>query len=403
MKKITLALVMLLALGLVAATAQMDATVSGSATATIGFDIDAGAFGIVNSATSDVSLTIASGDAATETMGGWYGEVSLTGMKLALDYAGGADFLSAVTGTDTTSDTDELPDDDIAGTVADSGLIVTAPTVAAKITNGSTDIQIWALDGFAVDVATEVENNGSDISVEDDDDDIATDLSDGTGGMTIGFAAGPADIKIYFATETGYDGADPDDNAHFLVGSDITLTAGPADIGLQVVRGIGVDETLGIGVTTGFAAGPLTVAVAADLQLVAETDPDYEVRLDAGIAVGGLGADLALWYAEDNVDVEISSGPAFGPLALTVLLGLYDVTTTLEWGVDVGATYTLNDMIKVALDVAFDSDTVVPVALTATISDPVPNVDVTVKWATADIAADTDNLGIFTIATKISY
>merc|ERR1712000_748971 len=102
--------------------------------------------------------------------------------------------------------------------------------------------------------------------------------------------AGPATIKIYFATETGYDGEDPDDNAHFLVGSDIALTAGPADIGLQVARGIGVDETLGIGVTVGLAAGPLTVGVAADLQLPDGGDFDYEVRLDTGITMGDLGA-----------------------------------------------------------------------------------------------------------------
>lgn len=401
MKKITLGLALLLAIGLVAVSAQMDATVSGSATMTIGFDIDATAFGIVNSATSDVSLTIASGDAATEAGGGWYGEVSLTGMKLALDYAGGADFLSAVSGTDTTSDTDELPDEDIAGTAADSGLIVTAPTVAAKITNGSTYIQIAALDGFGVDVATEVENDGSDISVEDDDDDIATDLSDGAGGMTIGLAAGPATIKIYFATETGYDGEDPDDNAHFLVGSDIALTAGPADIGLQVARGIGVDETLGIGVTVGLAAGPLTVGVAADLQLPDGGDFDYEVRLDTGITMGDLGADLALWYGDD-LDVEISTSPAFGPLALSVLIGLYDLTDTLSWGLDVGTTFTLNEMIKIGLDLAYDSAGVVPITLSATISDPVPNTDVVVKWTTSDVAL-TDNLGLFTIATTISY
>ena len=401
MKKITLGLALLLAISLVAVTAQMDATVSGSATMTIGFDIDETAFGIVNSATSDVSLTIASGDAATEAAGGWYGEVSLTGMKLALDHAGGADFLSAVSGTDTTSDTDELPDEDIEGTVADSGLIVTAPTVTAKITNGSTYIQIAALDGFATDVAAPVEDDGSDISVEDEDADIGIDLGDGTGGVTIGLAAGPATIKVYFATETGYDGEDSADNGNFYVGSDIDLTAGPATIGLAVVKGIGVaDDDLGIGVTTGLAVGPLTVDVAADLELTGTFD--YEVRLDTGITMGDIGADLALFYGDD-MDVEISSSPTFGPLALSVLIGLYDLTGgSLAWGVDLGTTFTLNEMIDIGVDFAYDSAGTVPITVSATIADPVPNVDVVVKWTTSDVTL-TDNLGLFTIATTISY
>ena len=404
MKKITLALVLLLATGLVAVSAQeLTATVSGSATMTIGFDLDASAFGIVNSATSDVSLTLASGDAATEMLDGWYGYVSLTGMKLALDHAGGADFGTAVGGTDTNSDADEAPDEDITLTVADSGLIVTAPTVKAQITDGSLYIQIWALDGFSTGYATEVENNGSDISVEDEDADIGVDLSDGTGGFTFGLPAGPATIKIHFATLTGYDGADDADNGKFLVGADVSLDISPAAVSLELVRGIGTDETLGLGVKGSVAAGPATIAVAFDSQY--DTVFAWEVRGDIDLTLGDIKASVDAFYGTDNLDVEISSSPTFGPITVGLLIGLYDVTTVggPNWGVDVGLTFVATDTLKFVLDAACDSAGVVPITFQAIMTNPIPNVTITAKWATADVAATTANLGDVSVATKVSF
>lgn len=399
MKKITLVLALLLAVGLVAGTAQeLTATVSGSATATIGFDIDNTAFGIVNSATSDVSLTLASGSAETEAADGWYGYVSLSSFKLALDYAGGADFVTWADGDD---DDDAISAFDEFGT-ADSGLIVTAPSVTAKVTDGTTYVQIYALDGFTTGYATEVENDGSDISIEGADSDIGVDLANGTGGFTFGTVAGPATIKAYFATLTGYDGEDSADNAKFLVGSDITLAVDPATINVEVVRGIGTDETLGLGLKAALTAGPAAVTLAFDSQLPDAGDFDFEIRGDVDLTFGDYGVGIDAFYGTDNVDVEISSSPTVGPLALSVLFGLYDLTTTLEWGVDIGTTFTVNEMVKVALDAAYDSAGVVPVTLTATITEPIPNVTMTAKWTTTDVAA-TDNLGIATFATKISY
>jgi hypothetical protein len=402
MKKFTLVLALLVAVGLVTATGQdLAATVSGSATATIGYDIDAGAFGIVNSATSDVTLTVSSFDSDNIIEGGWRGEVSLTGMNIAFDYAGGTDFVTGVTGTDSgTSDDDALPDEDIDVATGNNGLIVTAPTVTAKITNGSTYIQIAALDGFSTGFAAPVEDDGSDISVEGDDDDIAVDLSDGTGGLTFGMAAGPATITVFFATETGYDGEDAADNANFLVGTDIGLTAGPATIDLEVVRGIGVDEILGLGVNVGLTAGPATIGVAFDSTIPEEEDLEFEVRLDADIAVGDLSAAVDLFYGDENLDVEISSSPSFGSIGLSFLLGLYDLTATLGWGVDLGVTYAVNDLIGLAVDFAVDSASVVPISVAATITDIIPNVVMVAKWATSDISTET---GDVTLATTISY
>jgi len=407
MKKFTLVLALVVAVGLVASTAQdMAATVSGSATATIGFDIDAGAFGIVNSATSDVTLTVSSFDTDNIIEDGWRGEVSLTGMNIAFDYAGGTDFATGVSGTESNTDSDLIPDDDIVVATANNGLIVTAPTVTAKITNGSTYIQIAALDGFATGFAAPVEDDGSDISVEDDDDDddIAVDLSDGTGGLTFGMAAGPATITAFFATETGYDGEDSDDNGNFLVGTDVGLTAGPATIDLEIVRGIGVDEILGLGVNVGLTAGPATIGVAVDSTIPDDGDFEFEVRLDAGIAVGDLGADVDLFYGDENLDVEISSSPSFGSIGLSFLLGLYDLVapsgTDLSWGVDLGVTYAVNDLIGLAVDFAVDSANVIPISVAATITDIIPNVVMVGTWATSDIGTET---GDVTLATTISY
>jgi len=404
MKKITLALVLLLSIGLVAVSAQeLTATVSGSATATIGFDIDASAFGMVNSAVSDVSLVLASGSAATEAADGWYGMVSLASFKIALDYAGGADFATAVTGDEVDGDTDAIVDDNIVLTLADSGVIVTAPTVTAKITDGTTYVQIYALDGFATGFATEVENDGSDISVEGADTDIAIDLAGGTGGFTFGTVVGPATIKVFFATLTGYDGADSADNGKFYVGSDITLDFSPASVSIEVVRGIGTEETLGLSAKTSVAAGPATIGIAFDSSYA--TAFAWEARADIDLAFGDYGVGVDVFYATSDIDVEVSTAPAFGPVALKVLFGLYDLTSVggINWGVDLGATFTVNDMMKATLDTAYDSAGVIPVTLKFIVTNPIPNVTITAGWVTADIAAATANMGDFSVATKISY
>ena len=399
MKKITLALVLLLATSLIAVSAQeLTATVSGSATATIGFDIDASAFGIVNSATSDVSLTLVSGDFATEAADGWYGMVSLTKMKIGFDHASGADF---VTWSDGDDDDDAISAFAEFGS-ADSGVIVTAPTVAAKITDGTTYIQIYALDGFTTGYATEVENDKSDISVEGADSDIGVDLANGTGGFTFGTVAGPATIKVHFATLTGFDGEDSADNGKFLVGADVGLDISPAAVSLEVVRGIGTDETLGLGLKTSVAAGPATIALAFDSQY--DTVFAWEARADVDLAFGDYGVGLDVFYASSDIDIEVSSKPVLGPLTLDVLFGLYDLTSVggINWGVDVGTTFVINDMMKATLDVAYDSAGVIPITLKYIVTNPIPNVTITAQWKTTDIAT-TDNIGDISVATKVSY
>jgi hypothetical protein len=376
MKKITLALVLLLAIGLIGATAEVTATISGSATATIGFDLDSSAFGMVNAPTTDMTITIASMTSTSEMVEGWYGYASVTG---SLVY-----------------------DDDTAG----GNPALAAPSITAKITDGTTYVQIWALDGFATDMATAVENAGSGFPAEGDDSatDIAVDLTAaGSGGVTFGTVAGPATIAVFFATETGYAApATSAENGHFLVGTDVTLAVDPATIKLAVVKGLGVvgDEELGISASVGLTAGPATIGLAFDSVLPDGGGAfDFEIRGDVSVALGDIKVALAAFYGKDNIDIELSTAPVFGPITVSLLVGVYDLTTTLAYVADVGVSYKVNDMITVAVDSGYDSLGTIPLSIAATIANPIPNVTMVLKYATTDIAASI--LGQVTFATTV--
>ena len=103
------------------------------------------------------------------------------------------------------------------------------------------------------------------------------------------------------------------------------------------------------------------------------------------------------------MDVEISSSPVFGPLSLSFLFGLYDLTSdVLAWGVDLGLGYTVNDMVKVTVDTAYDSAGVIPLTITGTVTSPIPHVTLVAQYTTTDVAL-ADNLGTVTFATTVSY
>jgi hypothetical protein len=365
MKKITLVLALLLTFGLVAATAQ-DATVTGSATSTVGFDLDDTTFGIVNSASSTLDLTLASGSVETEAADGWYGWVKLASFKISFE------------------ETDVVK--------------VTAPGVTAKVINGPMYFQIWALDGFAVDMAGEVENGK--FAVEGTDGDVVTDLSNGSGGFTFGYMADAFDVKVHFATETGYGGGDSANNGHFLVGVDAGLAAGPADIDLAVVRGIGVDEVLGLGVKADLSAlvEALSLVVAFDGQIPAPGTFNYEVRADVGFAADPITVGVDFIYGDlVDMDLELDVDLALDPITVGIFFGGWDMFAT--WAADVDLSFVVNDQVTVAAGFGYDSAGSIPVDVTATMK-LIPNTTFTLKYATTDVAT---SLGQVTFATKVAY
>lgn len=393
MKKITLVLVMLLTLGLVAATAQevaISPSFSGSATMTVGYNLDATTFGIVNAPAMELKLNImAGGTAANEAPGGWYGDAQLT--------------LAAVS-------------------AADNAITIADPTVTAKITNGSLYFQIWALDGFATGKVSPVETAlgaGAGFAAEDaTETDIKSDLADGTGGVTIGMANDMLDFKLYFATESGYAATDtPDDNSSFLVGTDVKLTAGPAVVELEAVKGIGVSaDELGIGAKVALDVSPLTAWVGADVQMVSAATA-WELGAGASLAAAPLTAGLALAYSENyNMDTEVTLALDLGDIDPSLLLGIYDIGVAapdqMDWLAKLTVSYVMGIMTATVVT-GYDSYGDLPLSITLALAGVIPKTDVTIAWssnslvdASLDVTDGGGNAaqkGTATVAVKVSY
>jgi len=375
MKKITLVLALLLAFGLVMAAAQ-DATVTGEASMTVGYDIEDGTFGIVNAASSTLDLTLASGTVSSEMMDmGWYGWIEIDGFSIAIDEA----------------------EDDVA--VGDVEVDIDTGDITAKIVNGPMYIQIWAMDGMSTDQAVVVEDDeDDDYAVEDDETGLTTDLADGSGGFTFGYMADMFDVAVHFATETGYDGTDPADNGHFLLGADFGVMAGPADVTLEVVRGIGVDETLGLGIGAVLDIDPVSVQVGFDGQLPDGGDFAWEVGAGVDGTFGPATAALDFIYGDaTDMDLEVDVDLAVDPVALGVFFGGYDMFA--DYRIFVDGSFDATDQIGISFGGGYDSLQQIPVNLTVTM-DLIPNTTFTLEYDTADVS--TDN-GAITFDTTISY
>ncbi|MBT3274382.1 MAG: hypothetical protein HN368_14590 [Spirochaetales bacterium] len=365
MKKITLILALLLTFGIVAATAQ-DAVVDGSATATVGFDLADSTFGMTNAMTSTLDLTLASGSVETEAADGWYGWITLASFKISFE------------------------EGDV--------LNVDAGGVTAKIINGPMYIQIYAVDGFATDMAAEVEDDGYAVEGDDDGVDVGTDLADGSGGFTFGYVADAFDVAVHFATETGWGGDDSDNNGHFLVGADFGVMAGPADIDLAVVRGIGVEETLGLGLKVGLPIDPLALTLAVDAQMPDGGDLAYEARADVGLTAGPATVGIDFIYGEAvDMDLEVDVDLALDPITVGIFFGGWNSFDAYALDVDLG--YALNDMVALAASFGYDSAGSIPVMVSATMK-LIPNTTFTLKYDTVDVPNDT---GAVTFATVIDY
>jgi hypothetical protein len=365
MKKITLVLALLLTFGIFTATAQ-DAVVTGSATGTIGFDLADTTFGMTSAMTSTLDLTLASGSVETEAADGWYGWIKLASFKISFE------------------------EGDV--------LNVDAAGVTAKIINGPMYIQIYAVDGFSIDMAGEVEEGDYAVDVDEEDVDLATDLAAPTGGFTFGYVADAFDVAVHFATETGWGGDDSDNNGHFLVGLDAGVAAGPADIDVAVVRGIGWEETLGLGVKVALPIDPLSLTIAFDGQLPDGGDFAYEARVDAGVTVGPATVGVDFIYGEaTDMDLEVDVDLDLSPITVGIFFGGWNSFDAYALDVDLG--YALSDQIALAASFGYDSAESIPVMVSATMK-LIPNTTFTLKYDTVDVV---DDLGAVTFATAIAY
>lgn len=279
MKKITLLLVVFLALGGVA-FAQQDVTldITGDVTAQWGVNLDTFDHGFKNSNGIDVTIIIGGG--STETEGdGWYGYVEVTVDDLEIDGDDGADL-------------DGLFDDVGDGT-----------DVSAKITNDVIYVTLTA-GSDTIDYAGEIE----------DADDWSQDVDTSTEKYADGTISGDAGIIVGIDLEEGIlssasleiisDG-DWDNNTENNYGL-------VANVGLALTDGIDFDASAGLsainnglgnvifGVKPSVELGDLELYVAADGQMSVDEDDTTGLLFEAA-------AGIDFTFVEDETTFEFDA------------------------------------------------------------------------------------------------
>ena len=135
--------------------------------------------------------------------------------------------------------------------VSRSRLVVTEPTITAKLKNGPLFLQIFDVPGNVADLVaavedddrTEGDNRGGRAAESDDVDlDVGVDL--GGDGVSLGYDGGDALMVAVGITSTqAWNAADPDKGS-FAISGDLAVNLGPAGLKLQVVQGLRGDADM---------------------------------------------------------------------------------------------------------------------------------------------------------------
>lgn len=417
MRKLSLLIVLFVALGLAAfAETIVEPTITGSATATIGYSLDNESFGIKNETSSSIAITLV--DTASDSKGGEgvYGEIQLNdfGISMNTDALSEYDLMAQDEddGDLTLIDIVSGDDDDFLG--VQLPLTVTAPSITAKIMMAPLWIQIDSEPGVAT--ADKVADVDTDPSSLDFADDVA-------GGLTIGLDVDPAAIQIKLATETDYTGTVKASDATIVVGLGLGLTAGPAAIDASFMAAVNEDDytadtPMGFGAKVTLDVAPLTITAAVDGEMDTSAGTDIEAGGGLSFALGegtSLGADASFLMpagTDGDLDAKITFAESSGsgmvePLGLNLSVTLSDITSsTLGWGVSTDFTFAATDQVTLKGDFGINSSDVVNAMVGVDLA-MLANTTITLMWDGDDLQekeAESDHdLGQVTCAIKIAY
>jgi hypothetical protein len=350
------------------------------------------AWGFLTETSSSITLDLGSGTAATEEMDGWYGWIELADFEITID-----------------GDLEEGQYLDETSTAQYLDLHVVQPDVTAKIVNGPLSIKIAGVDGYEAGKLDAIEGDeDDDYPVEDDETgvDVATDLTDPDGSLTIAFDNDMLGVALSIATENDWTAGNDPDNDSFLIGLDASVTAGPATIGVNAAKALNVDANdLGFGAKVDLDLDPLAIYVGFDGDMDDVLAFDWETG--GGVSVG-IGDDItisldALYGSAVDMDGELAADAAFGDLTLGVDFGIYDLTATMEFDAGLEVGYAIGDVASISVDGGFGQDeaavTYIPLEVAVDLT-VIPNTTFTFKYASDDLNVDN---GVISAACKIEY
>ena len=334
-------------------------TVSGDATATVGYNIDNEQFGFDNESNSSIKLefvpeqSVNNGDMVD--MSGWHGYIELNDFKIVVD-SGEEDSPEFITGAK--PGMDDMMEPSLVDVEKDrSGLVVTAPSIVAKLKNGPLFLKIFDAPGQVANLVEAIEDDEDDDNTAESDDqpnDVETDLEGA--GVTLGYDSDDLDVALGITSGETYDTETPEDNS-FSISADLSVDVGPAKLQLQVVQGLAAAEDMDPKADDTGVAGKLTttfgdveLSAGADLVMtgdanVADTAEDesldFEVGMTAGVMLTAetkfeadyLYSSVQSVASDVEVVLEDNSG-LVDRLSLGLTWGLFDINNGAADGED---------------------------------------------------------------------
>ncbi|AEJ60451.1 hypothetical protein Spith_0164 [Spirochaeta thermophila DSM 6578] len=334
-----LLLAMALVVGYAFADSQVDYSISGSATATIGYDLDGKTFGIKNETSADLTITFVEGSEEKGGEGTVYGWISLSGFSAK---AGNniveedVVFYDADDNDVTDSVKNNLGVDSIK---AKSDFVITPPSITAKlmmgpayllITTKGADIDKASLDP---DFIKEEAFGGNDVAASSFEDNDYNNL-------TLGVDTDVVDASVTLGTEDDWNG---DSENAGLVAGEVSVSVAGATLGVNVSGLFGnnggsigedADNPLAVGVNASYAASvgeglSITPSVAYDL--VKKGDAlAHDILGGLSVGYNGLSTSVNVLYvipAENQYKLLVKGSVSDGGMIPVV-----DVSLNGEYG-----------------------------------------------------------------------
>ena len=384
MKKLSLLLVVLLAAGSAGLYGQMaigtNFSISGSATATAGYDIDDEQFGFKNESSANIKIEFVAKQSANnhekvDMSGGWYGSIELKDFQIVInsDEEDSAPYVKAykapANGNCADVATTSYKKDDfislecagIKDTRAHerSKLVVIEPAITATLKNGPLFLQIFDEPASKADLIPHIENDPiktDDNAAESDDEnqDVGADLAGP--GITVGYKTSDLTFKVGLASDVPYDKNDDlstpakDESAgSFTVSADLKVNVGPATVDLAFVQGLkneddadaNADDT-GVGVLLTTVFGEVSLSAGADVHMTGEDDLEdtneneamkFDIGGNAAVTLTELTSLKSTFLHSTNAaaatDVEVVLSDKSGlvqDLSMDLTWGLFDIT-----------------------------------------------------------------------------
>lgn len=404
MKKLAIAIALVLLVGAFAMAA--DVVITGSATTTAGYNLDTKAYGLKSDVSSDVSITVGEADGTKQGDGAWYGVIELTGASISW-FSGAVDGAYRLSVNDVeyydAADDAWYPLDSTAATT-DYMLpfMVTAPDVMAKITNGNLYVMLQSEASFAADYVA---------GIEDDAQEYAA--STVSGSLTFGGMFGPASVALELGTAGDYEGAAQDGvELGFTLGLDVA----PLTVDAAFAGGFGyaAAQDMAFAVQVGADVAPLAVTGAFDYNMPAVGSSTMEVGANVSADLAPLSVGLDVYYGTDasdtadDVDTALSVGYATDAMTVDVAFEMDDVMTALAWAGTLDLTYAVNSGVALAAGMGYDSASVMSAYANVALTEIIDNVTFTLGWENGDdltkVGADgVDELGQVIFSTEIAY